>query len=328
MAHLQRLTLTAGLALVAASFASPALSQAWPVKPVRIIVPFPPGGGLDYFVRLTAQKLQDKDSLGQQMVVENRSGASGMIGADAVAKAAPDGYTVLFSTAAEIAINQHLYSKMSYDPVNDLAPVSYAAHAALLLSTHPSLPVTSLKSLVGLARQRPGALSYASAGTGSVHHLTGELLKGAAGIDIIHVPYKGAGPAVVDMIAGQVSMGFSALPSSLPYARAGKLRAIATTGTKRSEVATDIPTFVELGYAGIDVVSWYGVLFPARTPPAIVKKMSDEVARAVRSPDVRAKLLEQGIEAVGTTPEQFAAFIQSEVKRYSAIVRSSGAKLD
>jgi tripartite-type tricarboxylate transporter receptor subunit TctC len=251
-----------------------------------------------------------------------------MIGAEAVAKAPPDGYTVLFSTAAEIAINQHLYRKMAYDPVKDLAPVSYAAHAALLLSVHPSLPVRSLKELIALAKARPGALTYASAGTGSVHHLTGELLKRDAGIDIVHIPYKGAGPAVVDMIGGQVSMGLSALPSSLPHARAGKLRAIATTGKKRSEVAMDIPTFVELGFPAIDVVSWYGVLFPAGTPAPIVKRMSDEVARAVRSPDVKPRLLEQGIEAVGSTPEEFAAFIRSEVARYGDIVRASGAKLD
>jgi tripartite-type tricarboxylate transporter receptor subunit TctC len=318
---------TAALA-AAVTWSAPVAAQSWPTKPIRLVVSFPPGGGLDFFARVVAQKMQEKESLAQQIVVENRSGASGMIGAEAVAKAPPDGYTVLFSTAAEITINQHLYKHMAYDPTTDLAPVSYASHAALLLSTHPTLPVKSLKELIELARGRPGALTYASAGTGSLHHLSGELLKTHAKIDIVHVPYKGAGPAVVDMIAGHVSMGFSALPSSLPHARQGKLRPIAVTGPKRSAVAQDLPTFVEQGFPAIDVVSWYGVFFPARTPPEIVKRMSDEIARLIRLPDVQERLLKQGIEVVGTTPEQFAAFIQSEIARYGAIVRASGAKLD
>ncbi len=314
------------VAVLAAIACTPCLAQPWPAKSVRIIVPFPPGGGLDLYARMVAEKMQE--SMGQQMVVENRGGASGMIGADAVAKAAPDGYTVLFSTAAEISINQHLYRKMSYDPVKDLAPASYAAHAALLFSVHPSIPARSVKALVELAKRRPGELSYASAGTGSVHHLTGELLKTITGIDIIHVPYKGAGPAVIDMMGGQVSMGFSALPSSLPHARTGKLRALAVTSAKRSEAAADIPTFVELGFPAIDVVSWYGVLAPARTPPEIVARLSKEVNAASSRPEIRSKLLQQGIEVIGTTPGEFAQFIQSEVARYSKIIRDSGAKLE
>jgi tripartite-type tricarboxylate transporter receptor subunit TctC len=316
------------LASAPAVSSTPVAAQTWPAKPIRLVVSFPPGGGLDAFARLVAQKLQEKDSFGQQIVVDNRSGASGMIGAEAVAKAPPDGYTVLFSTAAEITINQHLYKRMAYDPVKDLAPVSYASHAALLLSTHPSLPVKSLKELIALARNQPGALTYASAGTGSLHHLSGELLKTHAKINIVHVPYKGAGPAVIDMMGGQVSMGFSALPSSLPHARTGKLRAISVTGPQRSEVAPDLPTFVEQGFPAIDVVSWYGVFFPSRTPPDIVNRMSDEVARVIRLPEVRRRLLDQGIEVAGTTPAQFASFIQSEIKRYGGIVRASGAVLD
>lgn len=330
MRHLPfRHRLMAALALVlGAAVSSPAGAQAWPAKPVRIVVPFPPGGGLDFFVRVVAQRLQDKDSLGQQMVVENRPGASGMIGAESVAKAAPDGYTVLFSTAAEISINQHLYSKMTYDPVKDLAPVSYAAHTALLLSVHPSVPARSLKELIALAKARPGALNYASVGTGSSHHLSGELLKSSAQIEIVHIPYRGGGPAVIDMVGGQVSMGFIGLAGSLSYARAGKLRPIAVTGNNRSEMATSIPTFVELGFPAMDIVSWYGVLYPARTAPEIVARMSGEVARVVHNPEVKARLLRQGVEVVGTTPEQFANFIRSEVARYGKIVRESGAKLD
>jgi tripartite-type tricarboxylate transporter receptor subunit TctC len=308
------------------ALAESARAQAWPAKTLRIIVPFPPGGGLDFFARLTAQKLQD--GLGQQIVVENRSGASGMVGADVVAKAAPDGYTVLFSTAAEITINPHLYARMAYDPLKDLAPVSYAAHAALLFSVHPSIPAKTLPQLVGLARSRPGQLNYASAGTGSVHHLAGELLKSTTGIDIVHVPYKGAGPAVIDMVGGQVSMGFTALPSSLPHVRTGRLRPLAVTSARRSEAAPEIPSFVELGHKAIDVVSWYGVLVPARTPGEVVARLSAEVARAVQAPDVKARLLEQGIEVVGTDPADFAKFIRSETTRYAEIIRRSGAKPD
>jgi len=312
--------------MLAAACACAVHAQTWPAKAVRIVVPFPPGGGLDLFARLTALKLQD--ALGQQFVVENRSGASGMIGAESVAKSAPDGYTVLFSTAAEIAINQHLYSRMAYDPIKDLAPVSYASHAALLFSVHPSVPARSVKELIALAKARPGQLNYASAGTGSVHHLSGELLKTTAGVDIVHVPYKGAGPAVIDMVGGQVSMGFTALPSSLPHARSGKLRPLAVTGPKRSEAAPDIANFVELGFKTIDVVSWYGVLAPARTPPEVITRVNAEVVKAVRLPDVKAKLLEQGIEVVGTSPAEFTAFIRSESDRYAEIIRRSGAKLD
>ena len=306
--------------------AATATAQTWPAKPVRIIVSFPPGGGLDFFTRVTAPKLQE--NIGQQVVVENRSGAGGMIGAEAGAKASPDGYTVLFASSAEITINQHLYPKMAYDSIKDFAPVSYAAHAAILFSVHPSIPAKSLKELIALARTRPSQLNYASAGTGGSQHLSGELLKSSAKIDIVHVPYKGAAPAVIDMVGGHVSMGFTALPSSILHARAGKLRPIAVTSAKRSEAAPELPTFTELGYPAIDLVVWYGVLFPARTPPEIVTRMSTELNRAVQSPDVKAKLLQQGVESVGTTPEQFAKFMQSEIVRYGKIIKDSGAKPD
>ena len=306
--------------------ATGAAAQTWPAKPVRIVVPFPPGGGLDFFARVTAPKLQE--NLGQQMIVENRAGAGGMIGADAVAKAPPDGYTVLFASSAELTISQHLYPKMAYDTLRDFAPVSYIAHAAMLFSVHPSIPAKNLTELIALARAKPGQLNYASAGTGGVQHLAGELLKTAAKIDIVHVPYKGAGPAVVDMVGGQVSMGFTALPSSIPHARSGRLRPIAVTSGKRSEAAPELASFTELGFPTLELVVWYGVLFPARTPPDIVARMSTEVNRAVHSPDIKAKLLQQGVEAVGTTPEQLAKFMQSEVARYGKIIHDTGAKPD
>jgi len=314
------------LSVILTTVVQPSLAQSWPVKPVRIIVPFPPGGGLDLFARLVAAQMQDR--LGQQIIVENRSGASGMIGAESVAKAAPDGYTVLFSTAAEIAINQSLYRNMPYDPIRDFAPASYASHAALLFSVHPSIPALSVRQMIELAKQKPGQLTYASAGTGSVHHLAGELLKTIAGLNIIHVPYKGAGPAVIDMVGGQVSMGFSALPSSLPHARSGKLRPLAVTSRKRSDAAPDIATFVELGFRQIDIVSWYGVLAPSRTSADIVIRLSTEVNAAASRPEIKAKLLQQGIDVIGTTPDEFGRFIQSEVARYANIIRESGAKLE
>ncbi len=312
------------LALLASS--ATAFAQAWPSRPVRIIVPFPPGGGLDFFARVLAPKLQE--GLGQQIVVENRSGAGGMVGADFVAKAAPDGYTLLLASSAELTISQHLYPKMAYDAIKDFAPVSYASHAALLFSVHPSLPVKNLPELIANARANPNKLSFASAGTGGSQHLAGEILKTAAKIDIVHVPYKGAGPAVIDMVGGQVQMGFTALPSSIQHARSGKLRPIAVTSVKRSDAAPELPTFTELGYPQLDLVVWYAALFPARTPPEIVARMSAEIAKAVNVPEIKSRLLEQGVESVGTTPDQLAKFMQSEATRYGKIIRDTGTKPD
>ena len=312
--------------LAGALAASTVLAQAWPNRPIRVVVPFPPGGGLDFYARTVVPRLQE--ALGQQVVVENRSGAGGMIGAETVAKAAPDGYTLLMSSSAEITINQHLYPKIAYDPVRDFAPVSYASHAAMLFSVHPSLPAQNLAEVIALARAKPGTLTFASAGSGGVQHLAGELLKSAAKVDIVHVPYKGAGPAVVDMVGGQVSMGFTALPSSIQHARAGKLRPIAVTSSRRSEAAPELPTFTELGFPAMDLVVWYGVLYPAGTPAPIVERMQAEIARANQVPEVKARLLQQGVETVSSTPAEFARFIQAEIQRYGRIIRESGAKAD
>jgi tripartite-type tricarboxylate transporter receptor subunit TctC len=301
-------------------------AQSWPAKPVRIVVPFPPGGGLDFFARTVAPRLQE--SLGQTMIVENRSGAGGMVGAEFVARAAPDGYTVLFASSAEIAINQHLYPKIAYDASRDFAPVSYAAHAAMVLSVHPSIPVKSLKELIAFARARPGQLSYASPGSGGIQHLTGELFKSLAKLDIVHIPYKGAGPAVIDMVAGHVAMGVTALPSSIQQVRAGRLRPLAVTTRKRSAVAPELPTFAEQGFPDLDLAVWYGVLLPANSPAEIVNRLSTEVNRAVQSTETSSRLLQQGVESVGTTPQEFAKFMQAEIIRYGAIIKASGAKPD
>ncbi|HYC47343.1 MAG TPA: tripartite tricarboxylate transporter substrate binding protein, partial [Burkholderiales bacterium] len=259
---------------------------------------------------------------------ENKPGQGGSIGATAAAKAEPDGYTLLLSATAPLATNQNLYKSIAYDSRKDFAPVSYAAFAPLLFSVHPSVPAKSVKELIALARAMPGQLNYASAGTGGSQHLAGEILKTVAKINIIHVPYKGAAPAVVDMVGGHVSMGFTALPSSLPQARAGKLRPLAVTSAKRSAAAPELPTFTELGYPQVDLVVWYGVLYPARTPPEIVSRLSSEISRAVQAPDVKSKLIQQGVESVGTTPAEFAKFMQSEIQRYGRIIKESGAKPD
>ena len=296
----------------------------YPSRPVHIVVPYTPGTGADILARVFGPKLSERMKAG--FVVDNRPGDTGNIGAAQVAKSPPDGYALLL-TATSFSTNPAL-KPAPFDPVKDFAPVILLSTGALGVYVHPQVPAKSMREFVELVRSQPGKLHYSSPGNGGPQHLAMELLKLDTKIDIVHVPYKGAGPAVIDMIAGQVSMGFSALPSSLPHARSGKLRAIAVTGPKRSEVAPDLPTFVEQGFPAIDVVSWYGVLFPARTPPEIIKRMSDEVARIVRLPDVKTRLLDTGIEVVGSTPEQFAAFIRSEVERYGNVVRASGAKLD
>ena len=300
-------------------------AQPWPSKPVRLIVGFPAGGGVDFFARALGQKLQEQ--LGQPVIVDNRSGANGIIGADVVAKAPPDGYTVLISNEAQIVINQNFYSKMPYDPVKDLEPVSEAVYAAVMMFVHPSVPVKSLKELIALAKAKPGQLAYASVGTGTVHHLTAELLKSTAKINILHVPYKGGGPASIAMVSGEVPMGFAGF-SALAHARSGRLRALATTGSKRGEATPDLPTFVELGFPDIRLVGWYGVLVPARTPNDIISRLYSEVLKAVHAPDLKTRLAQQGIETVGTSPDEFARFIQSEIPLYAKLVKESGAKLD
>jgi len=314
-------------AVVAAGLFWPVVSHAqpWPSKPIRLVVGFPAGGGVDFFARALGQKLQEQ--LGQPVIVDNRAGANGIIGADAVAKAPPDGYTVLISNEAQIVINQHLYAKMPYDPVKDLEPVSEAVYAAVILYVHPSVPAKSVSDLIALAKAKPGQLSYASVGTGTVHHLTAELLKSTAKIDMVHVPYKGGGPASIAMVSGEVPIGFAGY-SALANARAGRLRALATTGTKRGEATPELPTFVELGFPEIRLVGWHGVLVPARTPSDIIARLNSEVVKAINSPDLKARLVQQGFEIAGTSPEEFARLIQAEIPVYAKLVKESGAKLD
>ena len=298
-------------------------AQGYPAKSIRVVVPYAPGGATDLTARLVGQKMND--SLKQTVVIDNRPGAGGVIGADIVARAAPDGYTVLLASPAEIAVLPHL-QKMPYNVDKDFAPVSLAVSTPLILVVHPSLPLKTVKELIAFAKARPGQLSYASAGTGGVQHLAGELLKITAKIDMVHVPYKGAGPVMPDLIGGQVPMFFSGMPPAMPHVRAGKLRPLAVTTTTRSPAAPEVPTMIEAGVPGFDISNWFAYFVPAGTAPDIITKLNAEIVHALKLPDVKSKLANVGAEVVGTTPEELAKFVRSESDKFAQLIRQSGAK--
>jgi tripartite-type tricarboxylate transporter receptor subunit TctC len=288
-------------------------------------VPFPPGGPADVLGRLFGQKLSE--IWGQPVVVENRAGAGGNIGAEAVAKSAPDGYTLLL-IANSHAINASLYSSLPYDPVKDFTPISEIASYMLVLVTHPSVPATSVAELVALARSRPGQLKYASAGSGTMTHLAAELFRLATGIDMIHVPYKGAAPATNDLLGGQVNLMFNNPVSSFPHVKAGKLRALAVTGVTRLATAPEVPTIAELGYPGFEASTWYGFLGPAGLPKDIVAKAHGDIVRVLQLRDVQERLAAQGFDSIGTTPEQFGEVLRSDVERWRRVVKAAGLRAD
>jgi tripartite-type tricarboxylate transporter receptor subunit TctC len=301
-------------------------AQPYPVRPMRVIVPYAPGGATDLTARLVGAKMGE--AFGQQVLVENRPGGAGMIGAELVAKAAPDGYTLLIATPAEIAINPHLFSKMSYQPERDFAPVSLAASTPLILVVHPAVPAKSVQELVALARSKPGRMTSASAGTGGVQHMALDLLKMTAKIDIVHVPYKGAGPAIPDLIGGHVDMFFAGMPPALPHVKSGKLRALAVTTAKRSAAAPEVPTMAESGVTGFDINNWFAFFVPAGTPADLIARLNTEINRALRLQDVKDRLSPQGAEAVGTSPEELARYARAESEKYAKLIRASGAKAD
>jgi tripartite-type tricarboxylate transporter receptor subunit TctC len=303
-----------------------ARGDTFPSRPIRIVVPFAAGGATDLIARVVGQKLTE--SLGQAVVVENRPGASGMIGADLVAKAPPDGYTLLMASTAEIAINPSLYSKMSYDPQKDLAPITLAGVTPLILVVNPASPLHSVADIVKEAKAHPGTISFASAGNGSVQHLSGELVKVLTSTDMVHVPYKGAAPALTDVLSGQVTMFFSGMPPAMPHVKSGKLRALAVTTPKRSPAAPDVPTMAEAGVQGFDISNWFGLLAPAGTPPGILDKLHDEAVKALMQPAVKERLAEQGAEVVADSREHFGAFIKAEADKYAKLIKVSGAKAD
>lgn len=299
-------------------------SQTYPAKPVRIIVPFSPGGSTDVTARILAQKLTE--AWRQQVIVDNRAGAGGNIGAEAVAKAAPDGYTLLLATTGVMGINHRLYRSLPFDAVRDFAPVTQIGALPLILIVHPSLPAKSVRELVSIAKARPGQLSYASSGVGSATHMTGELFRMMAGVDVVHIPYKGSGQAMVDLISGQIGMAFDQITSSLPHVESGKLRALAVTSAKRFPSVPNLPSVAEAGISGYESVSWNGIAAPANTPRDIVMRIQGEIARALQSADIKERFFKDGIEPVGSTPEQFAAHIRSERVKWEKVVAAAGIK--
>lgn len=312
----------AGLAL----FSGAAFGQGYPAKSIRMIVPFPAGGGSDTMGRVVGQKLGER--LGQQIVVENRPGAGGSIGAEIVAKAAPDGYTLLLGSTSEIAQYPNVNPKIAYHPQRDFAPISLVGNVPLILVVHPSLPVKTVKELVALAKSRPGAINFSSAGNGSTTHLAVELLVLTTRIKMTHVPYKGSAPAVVDLVAGNVQVGIPTMPAALPFVKAGRLKALAISTARRAPAMPDVPTMQEAGVDRYDTALWTGILAPSGTPNAISLRLQSEIANIIRLPDVEEALAKQGAEPAASTPEQFSAFIKSELAKWAKVVKESGVRSD
>ena len=308
-------------ALLGAAWVGHTVAQSYPVKTVRIVVPYPPGGGNDLLGRPIAQKLAEK--WGQSVVIDNRSGASGMIGAEVVAKSAPDGYTLLLCAAPEVALNATLYPKMTYDPARQFAPITQLAVSPLVLTAHPSLPVRSPQEYIALAKKRPGEIAYATVGAGSPHHIAGEWMKLMAGINITHVPYKGGGPQLVDIMGGHVHSGFVALPVVAAHTKSGRVRLIAVTSAKRSPSIPEVPSLNESGLAGFDVSQWYGVVVPAGTPGVIAAKLNADLLEVIRQPDMRLRMAEMGAEPVGSTVAQFGEHVRAEIAKYRKIVKDT-----
>lgn len=314
----------AAMATLASSAASAVGAEAYPTRPIRFVVPFAPGGSTDTLARTIGIKMSD--SMGQQIVVDNRAGGNGNIGMQIVAEAPPDGYTIVLGYIANLAIGPHLYKKLPFDPVKSFAPITQLAESPNILVAHPSLPVKSVKELIAYAKAHPGKLNFGSASVASVGHLTGIMLNQMAGIDMQHVPYKGSGQAVIDVVGGQIQLMFSGMSSVMPHVKAGRLRPLAVTGAKRSPAVPDVPTIAESGFPGFSATAWYGVLAPAKTPKAVVNRLHDEIVHALALPDVKQRLESVGFELVGGTPDQFAAYIKTELKKWDKVVKASGAK--
>jgi len=315
--------LIVGAALTATTAAS--LAQDYPARPIRLILGFAPGGSTDLVARVVGQKMAE--AWAQQVVVDNRPGANGMIGADLVAKANPDGYSLLLSSIGPMAINASLY-KMPYDIVADFAPISYTGNVTNLLVVHPSVAAANVKELIALAKAQPGKLTFGSSGTGGAPHMAVELFKILAKVNVVHVPYKGGGPAMADLVGGQISGSFASMPSSIPFVRAGKLRALAVTAPKRSPAEPQIPTISEAGIPGFAVLDWQGLFTTAKTPPAIVNKLNAEVVRILALPDVVEKLAVTGVEIQTSTPKEWGDFVKSEIAKWGKVVKEAGIKVE
>jgi len=314
------------IALAAWSATAPVFAQAYPTKPIRLVVPFPAGGPTDIVARTVSQKLSE--SLGQSVVIDIRGGAGGVIGTELVVKSPADGYTLLLGTIGGLAVAMSLYPGRGYDTLRDLAPITHGVTVTNILVVHPSLPVRSVKELLALARAKPGTLNYASSGSGTITNLAGELFKNLARVDIVHVPFKGGAPALTALLSGEVSMNFENSLIVLPHIKSGKVRALAVTGAQRSRSVPDLPTIAEAGLPGYSASGWYGFVAPAATPRDIVTRLAGEFNRILKQPDVVERLSAQGAEPVGGTPEQFGAFIRDEINKWAKLVKSANMQAE
>ena len=317
--------LAAAVAIAASAAHAQAPAANYPTKQIRVIVPFPAGGPTDAIARAIGQKLNE--TWGQAVIVDNRPGAGGNIGTELAAKSPPDGYTLFIGTVAN-AINQSLFARLPFDFVRDFAPVTQNYVTGLILAVHPSLPVSSVRELIALAKARPGELSYSSSGVGGTPHLSGELFNSMAGVKMVHVPYKGSAPAMADLLGGHVQLTFDNMLSVLPQVKAGKLRGLAVTLTARSPLAPELPTIAESGLTGFEVKSWNGVVVPTGTPKEIIARLNTEIVRILRQPELREKFLVQGVELVPTTPEEFGAFIKQDIAKWAKVIQLSGARAE
>src|SRR5467141_3616234 len=311
-------------ALIAVS--NPALAQAWPTKPIRIVIAQAPGSATDVISRVVGNQLSE--ALGQPIVIDARPGAGGVLGTEVAARSAPDGYTLFMANNSTHGSNPAVYAKLPYDAVKDFAPISFVASVPYVLVVDPALPVKTVQEFIALAKARPGKLNYASAGNGSTHHFCGELLKSMTGIDIQHIPYKGSGPGIAGLLGGEVSMMFSNVADIGPQIRAGKVRALAVTVPRRSSMLPDVPTMPEAGLPDFEITSWFGLLAPAGTPAPIVARLNAETLKVLARADVKATLANQGLEVAGSTPEQFAAHIKNEIARFTKIAKTAGIKAE
>ena len=314
---------TIALAVLAAIAALPAAAQTYPTRPIRLVVPSSPGGGTDITGRIVANKLSEQ--LGQPVVVDNRAGAGTIIGIEIAAKAPPDGYTLLMGLST-LAINPSMYAKLPYDALRDLAPISLAVLSPNILTVHPSVPAKTVKEFIALAKAKPGTITFGSAGQATSPHLSGELLKVLAKIDIVHVPFKGSGQSVISSISGEIAANFPSVPTAIPYIKAGKLRGLGVTMAKRTAALPDVPSIAEAGVPGYEATQWFGMLAPAGTPRPIIDRLNQEMVKLLKSPDVRDRLIADGADPAPTTPEEFGAYIKSETEKWTKVIKAAGIK--
>ena len=303
-----------------------AQAQTYPAKPVRLLVPFPPGGGVDGVARIAFQKLSE--SLNQQFIIDNRGGSAGVIAAETAARAAPDGYTLFFGTTATQTITPHYYKQLPYDPIKDFAPINLLAGAGYILVVHPSLQAQSVKEFIALAKAKPGAFNFSSSGNGTVIQLTMELFRSMAGISLLHVPYKGAAPALADLLSGQIQLTFNPASVVLPHVRSGRLRALGVSSARRTPLAPELPTIAEAALPGYEANGWYAVLAPAGTPQPIITRLNRELQNVIADRDVKERFAATGVEPIGSTPEQFAAYMRDEYAKWGKVIRATGVKAD